>query len=87
MAATPLIPSLPLGNTTIPALGFGTGTTWYKGAHGEDALPVMARSTPSRTYRLSSALLGAPRHAGGYKHSAKMGVDFQDELPARSSSE
>ena len=32
------MPSLTLGTTTIPALGFGTGTTWFKGAQGEDAL-------------------------------------------------
>ena len=32
------MPLLTLGTTTIPALGFGTGTTWFKGAQGEDAL-------------------------------------------------
>ena len=36
--AAPGMPSLTLGTTTIPALGFGTGTTWFKGAQGEDAL-------------------------------------------------
>ena len=37
MAASGM-PLLTLGTTTIPALGFGTGTTWFKGAQGEDAL-------------------------------------------------